>query len=773
MVTTSFYIEGIVMSGDKQATRGDELIVVDMGGTTTRVGLYGSRSGLENVVRFPTPDPVIGAGLDSIRERHLDMVARAVEQQRARYPAGTEVGVAAGATVSGAGIVRNASMMWHQPCTGFDIAAAFAARLPWAQLTIMNDISATAWRYRHLGRFAVVTVSTGVAVRVFDDALPFAWKLVLDDEGLGGETGHAIVDPGIFDGKLSELRDLGPAAASGDLDARARLKRAGLPWCECGTVADLCSYTAGPAVARAAAAYAMAHPREWSASVLARLCQACEDRVTTYAIAEAARQADPLTERILLVGTRHLAVRIAQLSADLGLRRFVITGGFAHAVGTPWFDALRDNLMCLPRRGGWFTGWTGEDMASLIYRPQNANDDSLAGLGAYMTARRSQIRELRKPVGELTTAIVIKDRPRIGSEQFSAKIVFAGICATDLQILCGERVCEPGILGHECVAEIAQVGAHVVEVKVGDVIALNPNHPFDEHEKIGHNQPGIFTDLSIWDRHLAERGQIIPLPGEGRAEWVLLEPLACAVRAMRVITEDWEGQRVLIVGAGVSGLLHLMLARRWRARQVLVANRSPRRLREAVSRGFIQSADGLPLNAAMASAIRDKTDGHGVDSVIIAISGLAGVGIVEGLWECLADDATIHMFSGFSPDAVIRTPDGTRVSVAPIRGQAQRHELRLRDGGRCALTGSRGSLREDFEKAREMCVGQGSDRLRLAPLVTHTVSMQALPAVLGEMATAGTVTGDYALRAVVDLSLPGSVVQRMDPDRLPRLAAVR
>src|SRR6266446_459541 len=228
------------MSGHKQATRGDELIVVDMGGTTTRVGLYDSRSGLENVVRFPTPDPVNGESLDSVRERHLDMVARAVEQQGARYPACTEVGVAAGATVSGAGIVRNASMMWHQPCTGFDMAAAFAARLPWAQVTITNDISASAWRYRHLGRFAVVTVSTGVAVRVFDDALPLAWKLVLDDAGLGGETGHAIVDPGIFDGKLSELRDLGPAAASGDLDARARLERAGLPWCECGTVADLC-----------------------------------------------------------------------------------------------------------------------------------------------------------------------------------------------------------------------------------------------------------------------------------------------------------------------------------------------------------------------------------------------------------------------------------------------------------------------------------------------------------------------------------------------------
>ena len=756
------------MSGHRPRASSGELIIVDMGGTTTRVGIYSSRDGLTDVVRFPTPSPVSGKDLDSVRESHLDLVAGAVEDLRPQHPAAADIGVALGATVSVTGIVRNACMIWHQPCTGFSLANALGTRLSWARITVINDISAAAWRYRHLGRFAVVTISTGVAIRVFDDALPLAHKLILDEAGLGGESGHVVMDPNLFAG---ELPGLGPAAANGDLEARATLERTGLPWCECGNVADLCSYTSGPGVARAAAAYARTHPREWAGSALARLTETRPERITTHAIAEAARQADPFTKQVLLAGTQHLALRIAQLSADLGLRRFVITGGFVHAVGTPWFDSLHDNLMRLPRRAGWFTGWTGDDVANLIYRPRDARNDSLAGMGAYLIARREQIRELRKPVDETTAVVQVRDRPRIGSEQFSARIMFAGICGTDLQILRGERGSEPGILGHECVAEIAEVGTHVTEVKVGDVIGLNPNHPFDEHDKIGHNQPGIFTDLAIWDRYLALRGQVIPLPREGRAEWVLLEPLACAVRAMRMITDDWAGERVLIVGAGTTGLLHLMLARHWRARQVLVANRSQRRLHEAVSRRFIQPHEGLLLDGTLTSTVRSKTDGHGVDSVIFAVSG-GGAGIVEQLWDCLADGAIIQLFAGFPPGATIRTPYGVTVDVAPLRAEAQRHDVRLKDGGNCALTGSRGSLREDFEKARDLCVGPGNDQLSLAPLITHIVSLDALPGVLDEMAKAGTVNGDYALRAVVDLSLPGSVVRRTVPEGLPRLADV-
>src|SRR5215469_3601519 len=154
-------------------------IVVDMGGTTTRVGVYDHDRLAGSLVRFATSKPEPGR---SVREPALDEVAAQVERQRRAHPhlRLREVGVAVGATVDAAGKIRNASMLWHEASTGFDLVAAMTGRLPWADVTVCNDIAAAAWRYRDLGRFAIITVSTGVAVKVFDDALPFDAKLLLD-----------------------------------------------------------------------------------------------------------------------------------------------------------------------------------------------------------------------------------------------------------------------------------------------------------------------------------------------------------------------------------------------------------------------------------------------------------------------------------------------------------------------------------------------------------------------------------------------------------------
>jgi threonine dehydrogenase-like Zn-dependent dehydrogenase/predicted NBD/HSP70 family sugar kinase len=750
----------------------DRFLVVDIGGTTTRVGVYESPGELKDVTRFPSPNAITGMSVDHIMERHLDIVARSVDTMRARCDTSSDIGVAIGATISHSGIVRNASMVWRRPHTGFDVRAALAKRLPWARITIMNDVSAAAWRYRQLGRFALITISTGVAVKVFDDALPASQKLLIDNEGFGGEIGHVVVAPSIYDHKISELCSLGRGAADGEQDAGTTLERGGLPWCECGMVADLCSYTSGPAVARNATAYAKAHPDQWAGSGLARLCNSRPDEISTYALAEAARQGDAFTNVIMRLSTQHLAIYIAQISAELGLQTVVMTGGFAHAVGTPWFDALHENLMRLPRCAGWFTGWTGADVEKLIYRPEEPHDDGLLGMGVYLEECRRQIRELCKPVGEATTAIRVHSRPKVGREQFAARIAFAGICSTDLQILRGERGCEPGVLGHECVAEVVEIGNDVNEVRIGDVICLNPNHPRDEHEKIGHNQPGVFRELAVWDKHLAGRGQVIPLPSEGRAEWVLLEPLACAVRAMRVIGGQWEGRHVLIVGAGKTGLMHLMLARRWNA-QVLLANRSSRRLHEAITRNFLEPREAVMLDGNLTAAVRKATDGDGVDAVIVTVAGGAGPSVVEELWGCLSNNATIHLFGGFAADARIETPNEGLIDVMPIRGQARKCSVKLSPGKECVLTGTRGALREDFEMARDMCVTPQRSNFALAPLITHVVSLEAMPAVISEMARSGTINGEYVLSAIVDLGLPGTVIYKPRPDELPRAVDMR
>jgi len=720
----------------------DSAICVDMGGTTTRVGLCDGERLLPGTIRFPTPKSAAG---ESIRELHLDRVAEAVQQvrQAGADRAVREVGVALGATVDSTGLVRNASMLWHEANGGFDIAAALSARLGWADLHVANDIAAAAWRYRGLGRFALVTVSTGLAVKVFDDRLAFDHKLILDDDGLGGEIGHVRIDP--------------PSVIAGRKP----------PWCECGNVSDLCSYTSGPATVRLASLLAGVWVDQWRGSKLHVLCGGAAEHLTTADLAQAANCGDEFTTGVLRVSTRPLAVQILQTSALLGLRQFVVMGGFAHGVGVPWFAALRLNLREWLPAGGWFTGWTDAHLDALV-QPSRDGDDSLVGMACLLAARRRRHREVVKPVGVGTTLVRRRAVPRCGREQFAVRVAFAGICGTDLQILRGERGCEPGVPGHECVAQVVEVGCEVHSVAPGQVIVVNPNHPYDEDAKIGHNQPGVLREMVVWDGHLADRGQAVRLPDEGRAEWVLVEPLACAVRSLRPAGGPGRPGRVLVIGGGVSGLLHVLLARHRGARQVLLANRGGQRLRLAVARGLVAADECLTLTGNLTRVLAEATGGRGLDTVVVSVSGGIGPSIVDQLWPVLADGATVHLFGGFLPGGMLNSPDGQAVATHPIRS-GRPHPVALADGRTCTLVGSRGASAADFAEALDLCLR--TPGLPLAPLVSHVVSLDAVPAVLDELAATGRVAGDPPLRVVVDMSLAGRSVRAVDGTHLPQLGA--
>ncbi|MDG4765744.1 ROK family protein [Solwaraspora sp. WMMD406] len=711
-------------------------IVVDIGGTTTRIGVHRDGALLPGTVRFPTPK--LGA-----RDRHLDRIATEVDRLRASHPDRLRrVGVAIGATVDSGGVVRNASMLWHEPSTGFDLAAALRQRLDWATIEIANDIAAAAWRYRRLGRFALVTISTGVAVKVFDDALPIESKLVQDADGLGGEVGHVPVSSG-------------PPAAQ-------------LPWCECGNTGDLCSYVGGPATVRATVRQATADPTGWRASTLATITAGDPERITAEAIATAANDGDAFTTAVLATATRPLALYLLQLSAQLGLRQVVVMGGFARGVGEPWFAALRSHLRELLPTGGWFTGWTASDVEALV-SPSLDDDDSLIGMGRFLDCLGDRARELHKPIGASGVSLRGYDRPRCGREQFVAEISYAGICGTDLQILRGERGCEPGVLGHECVGRIVEVGADVTDPAVGSVFTVNPNHPYDEHDKLGHNLPGVFRQVAVWDSHFAARGQLIELPTAPTAAGVLVEPLACTVRSMRLAGEhdQWKGRRVLVIGAGVSGLLHVLLARRWGADQVLLANRGSGRLVTAIDRGVIDAVDCATLDDRLAGWVTARTGGAGADAVIMTTGGDTGPRTLATLWPCLAPGASVHLYGGFLPGAVIRTPDGQGLPAQPIRSRGVRQPVRLPGGGEAVLVGSRGADRDDFQAAIQASFTDAGGTLDLAPLISHVVSLDAAPAVLDELTVTGRLGGEPALRVVVDLSERGHSVRRMTAGDLP------
>ncbi|MBE1485347.1 ROK family protein [Plantactinospora soyae] len=758
-------------------------VVVDVGGTQTRLALAQGDRLVGEVVRFATPSrrDRQELSLADARDGLLDRVAEEADRlHRAAGPVGRrDLGVAFGAVVGADGVIRDASVLWRAQSAGFDLRAALRSRLPWARVTVLNDVAAAAWHYRSLGRFALVTVSTGVAVKIFDDRLVGVDKVLADPAGLGGEIGHVPVEPTLLDtvpGGPAGAARLGRAAAAGDRAAQDRLADWDLPWCDCGAVADLCAYSSGPAVVRAAIRRARRDGAEFAGSRLHRLVDGDPARIDARALADAARDDDPFVLAVVRAATRHLAVAVLQVCAQLGLRVVVVVGGFAHGMGAPWFAALRGWLTELYVDAGWFQGWPVADRDGLLHVPDDAEHATLAGMAGYLAARGTQAREVVKPVGEARLVLTVRPWPRCGREQLLLRPRYAGFCGTDLQILRGERGLEPGVLGHECVAEVVEVGADVSGPLPGDLVTLNPNHPGDDYLKLGHNVPGVFRDVIVSDLGALAQGQVVGLPPGCGPEWVLLEPLAAVLRAHRALAGDWAGRDVLVLGAGVLALLHVAVARARGARTVTVAARSDRRLQVALRRGLPTPDAVLPLGPGLAAGVRSATAGRGAELAVIAVAGAAGPAAAELVWPALADGAGLHLFGGFHAGRPVRI-GGLTLDPGPLRASAGFRVVDNPAGGRCTVVGTRGGRGIDFAAARDLLTGGDSDEgtpaedggsgiritagpapLDLTPLVSHLVSLPALPAVATELLDHGTVAGTSALRVVVDFRLDGTVV---------------
>jgi hypothetical protein len=177
----------------------------------------------------------------------------------------------------------------------------------------------------------------------------------------------------------------------------------------------------------------------------------------------------------------------------------------------------------------------------------------------------------------------------------------------------------------------------------------------------------------------------------------------------------------------------------------------------------VPEPDALALDEHLARAVHDATGGAGVDAVIVAVSGLGGPSIVDELWPALADGASVHLFSGFAPDATLRLADGATVAAQPIR-RGQFREVGLAGGRGAHLVGSRGASATGVRRGPRPVRGR---RPRPGPLVSHVVSLDSTPAVFDELAERGTIGGEVVLRAVVDLRRPGSFVRATDGRDLP------
>ena len=182
--------------------------------------------------------------------------------------------------------------------------------------------------------------------------------------------------------------------------------------------------------------------------------------------------------------------------------------------------------------------------------------------------------------------------PTIKAGEILVKVMASGICGSD--VLEWYRIKKaPLVLGHEISGDIVEVGQGVEKYKAGDRVfvshhipcntchyCLNGHHTACETLHTTNYDPGGFAEYLRVPSLNVDRGVFV-LPKEvSYEEGAFVEPLACVVRGQRTARLK-PGQSVLILGSGISGLLHLLMAQSLGAGPIIMTDVHPFRLEAA------------------------------------------------------------------------------------------------------------------------------------------------------------------------------------------------
>jgi len=246
--------------------------------------------------------------------------------------------------------------------------------------------------------------------------------------------------------------------------------------------------------------------------------------------------------------------------------------------------------------------------------------------------------------------------PEIGPGETLVRIHASGICGSD--VLEWYRVPKaPIVLGHEVAGEVVAIGEGVCSVSVGDRVVLSHhvpdntcrycltgNHTACHTLHTTNFDPGGFAQYVRMPALQTDRG-ILKLPDTVTYEQgSFVEPLACVVRAqMRAGVRP--GSTVLVMGSGISGLLHIRLALALGAGRVIATDVNEYRLEWARRSGAI-AFDARAVGDDLPDLLRASNDGNLADLVILCTGATSAID--QGI-ACLDNGATFVVFAVPAP----------------------------------------------------------------------------------------------------------------------------
>ncbi|MGH8867470.1 MAG: zinc-dependent alcohol dehydrogenase [Actinomycetes bacterium] len=231
---------------------------------------------------------------------------------------------------------------------------------------------------------------------------------------------------------------------------------------------------------------------------------------------------------------------------------------------------------------------------------------------------------------EAPGVVAVRDVPEPAADDRAVVGVHrAGICGTDVKILHGGIPTQlPRVLGHELVGTVVRAGPSGSPPE-GSRVLVDPSracgtcrlcladrgHLCTKGSLLGRDVDGGFAEyVAVEERQL----HVLP-DAVAREEAPVLQVLGTCVHAQTLV-DVFPGQTAVVVGLGVSGLLHAQLLGA-RGVTVVGVGRTPAKLELARTLGI----DAAVTPDEAGACVDDLTQGAGADLVVESVGSLAAL----------------------------------------------------------------------------------------------------------------------------------------------------
>lgn len=336
--------------------------------------------------------------------------------------------------------------------------------------------------------------------------------------------------------------------------------------------------------------------------------------------------------------------------------------------------------------------------------------------------------------GELSVEQV--DKPAAGSGELKIKVMACATCGTDAKIFHHghPRLEPPQVIGHEIAGEIIELGDGVTGYQLGERVQIIAAVPCEEcwaclagkqgicinQTSMGYQYAGGFAEEMVVPKAVIKANGVNRIPaGLSYAEAAVAEPLACALNAQRLVNVG-RGDRVLVMGAGPIGCLHVRLARAWGASQVMLADINGDRLK--LSADAVKPDLAIDMSSQdLAAEVRAATGGIGPTVIITAApSGQAQ----EQAIDLVAPGGRVSFFGGLPKDKPMISVDSNVVHYREL-----------------ILAGANGSSPAQNAEALELIA---SGKVPVADLITHRMPLDRVADAISA------VTSGEAIKVVIE-----------------------